>query len=89
MYNTNMVYIKNYNYNDSLLRYYVIITPQNRIKSLNLPQLSQYMRYIYENCATDASQLVLNRGYFWKNAWSSCNDDEAFFQKYWTQFQTS
>ena len=44
IHDTNMVYIKNYNYDDSLLRYYVIITLQNRIKSLNFPQMSQYMR---------------------------------------------
>ena len=35
IYDTNMVYLKNYNYDESLLRYYVIITLQNRIKSLN------------------------------------------------------
>ena len=33
IYDTNMEHIKNQNYNDSLLRYYVIITLQNRIKS--------------------------------------------------------
>ena len=44
IYDTNLVYIKNYNYVHSLLRHYVIITLQNRIKSHNFPQLSQYTR---------------------------------------------
>ena len=42
IYDTNIVYIKNLNYEYSFLRYYVIITLQNRMKSLNLPQLSYY-----------------------------------------------
>ena len=44
IHDTSMVYIKNRNYDDSFLKYYVIITLQNRIKSLNFTQLSQYTR---------------------------------------------
>ena len=44
IYDPNMEYIKNQNYDDSLLRYYVIITLQNRIQTLNFTQLSQYTR---------------------------------------------
>ena len=40
IYDTNLEYIKNYKYDDSLLRYYVIITAQNWIESLYLTQLS-------------------------------------------------
>ena len=40
IYDTNLEYIKNWKYDDSLLRYYVIITAQNRIKSPYLTQLS-------------------------------------------------
>ena len=55
IYDTNMEFIKNYNYDDSLLRYYVIITLQNLIKSFSLTQLSQYTIYTYENGITDSS----------------------------------
>ena len=44
IYDTNMEYIKDKNYDDSLMRYYVIISLQNRIKSRNFTQLSQYTR---------------------------------------------
>ena len=37
IYDKNKEYIKNENYDDSLLRYYDIITRQNRIKSLFFP----------------------------------------------------
>ena len=62
---------QNQNYDDSLLRYYVVITLQNWIKSLNFTQLSQCTRK--KNNMKIVSKIHLNLFNTMANFFEKCS----------------